>query len=299
MRIAILGAGALGSMFAALLSRDNEVFMVGRRPHIDAVRKHGLRVEGIDEGTYHPQAGESLEESPFHPNWIILTVKAYQTEDAGRQILDTFPEVPVLSFQNGLENEQILRKMGLDAIGGSTSHGVTFVEPGRIRHAGEGRTVIGELDGRVSMRVRAMAYVLSEAGILTDVSDNITGEIWLKGSVNAVINPITAVLGVRNGALLKIDSLRELGDEIASECMEIAESHGIHLPSDPLEEWRKVAERTEDNMSSALQDIIHGKRTEIREINGVFVKRAEENRIDAKYNKAMLNLVIGKEKQKE
>ncbi len=295
MRIIVFGAGALGSLFGALLSRENEVYMVGRREHVNVVARDGLRVEGHTEGTFKPGVGEKLKDSPFYPNWIILTVKAYQTEQAGREILDVLPDVPVLSFQNGIENELILRDMGIDAVGGVTSHGITFMEPSRIRHAGVGRTVIGELDGRVSMRVRALAYVLSNAGMLTEVSDNIAGEIWLKGAVNSVINPITAVLGVRNAALLEVAALRELGDSIAEECSKIAEAHGINMPENPVKEWKTVAERTGENMSSALQDIMKGKRTEIREINGAFVRKAEEKGMDAPYNRVMMNIVRGME----
>ena len=291
----IFGAGALGSLFAALLSRQNEVYMVGRKEHVTAVSGKGLEIEGLTEGNFKLPAGESLKEGPFYPNWIFLTVKAYQTEEAGKEILDTFPEVPVISFQNGIENEILLKNMGLDALGGTTSNGVTYLGPGRIHHAGTGRTVIGEMDGRVSMRVRALSYVLSEAGILTDVSDNITGEIWLKGAVNSVINPLTAVLGVRNGALLKIEPLEELGDALASECLDIAEAHGIRMPSDPKDDWRRVAKMTEENLSSALQDIKRGKMTEIREINGAFVRKAEERGMKAPYNRAMMELVEAKE----
>ncbi len=296
MRIIVFGAGALGSLLGALLSRENEVYMVGRREHVNAVAGDGLRVEGHTEGTFKPGVGEKLKDSPFYPNWIILTVKAYQTEQAGKEIMDVFRDVPVLSFQNGIENELILRDMGIDAVGGVTSHGVTLMEPGRIRHAGVGRTAVGELDGRVSMRVRALAYVLSNAGMLTEVSGNISGEIWLKGAVNSAINPITAVLGVRNGALLEIEALRELGDSIARECGKIAEAHGINMPEDPVREWKTVAEMTDENLSSALQDILKGKRTEIKEINGAFVRKAEEKGWDAPYNRAMVRMVEAKER---
>ena len=295
MRIIVLGAGALGSLLAGLLSRQNEVYMVGREEHVREVNESGLRVEGLNEGTFAPKAGERLEDSPFYPNWILLTVKAYQTEDAANEILDVFPDVPVLSFQNGIDNENILRSMGIDAVGGVTSHGVTFLSPGRIRHAGEGRTAIGEMDGRRSMRVRAMAYILSEAGIITDVSDNIEGEIWLKGAVNSVINPLTAILEVENGFLLENDGVRELGDLIAGECGHIAGDLGIDLPGHPEKAWKEVAEMTGENLSSALQDIKRKRRTEIREINGAFVKKALEKGMDAPYNRSVLELVSAKE----
>ncbi len=291
MRIIVFGAGALGSMLAALLSRQNEVYMVGRKEHVDMVKENGLYMDGLNEGKYAPLAGESLEDSPFYPNWIILTTKAYQTRESGEEIRDRFPGVPVLSFQNGLDNEEMLRDMGIDAVGGVTSHGVTFLEAGRIRHAGEGRTAIGELDGRSSMRVRALAYVLSEAGIITEVSENIIGEIWLKGAVNSVINPLTAILDIKNRVLLENEHLRELGDRIAEECEEIAGYSGIDLPESPVNEWKVVAENTGENMSSALQDVKRGKRTEIPEINGAFVRKAEENGKDAPYNRSMLKMV--------
>ncbi len=299
MRIIVFGAGALGSLFGALLSRQNEVYLVGRKEHVEVINYRGLEVEGKSDGTFEVSAGERLKDAPFYPNWIILTVKAYQTEEAADEILNTFPNVPVVSFQNGIKNEEILREMGINAVGGVTSHGVTYLGPGRIRHAGTGRTVIGELDGRISMRVRALAYVLSEAGIITEVSDNIKGEIWLKGSVNAVINPITAILGVENGYLLEIESLRKLGDEVAEECEEIARARSIDLPGRPIEEWKTVAEMTKHNLSSALQDIKNGKRTEIREINGAFLKIAEKNGINAKYNRVLTEMVIAKEKLNE
>ena len=91
MRIIVFGGGALGSLISALLSKENEVYMVGRGEHVREVSEKGLIVEGIDEGKYSVLAGSSLEDSPFYPNWIILTVKAYDTEKASEYIKRIFP----------------------------------------------------------------------------------------------------------------------------------------------------------------------------------------------------------------
>ena len=107
MKFIIYGAGALGSLFAALLSRKHDVLIVGREKHIEAIEKNGLIVEGITSGVFHPET--RWDGSKY--DLIILTTKAYDTSHVAKEARKKFGEIPFLSLQNGLKNEEKIAKI--------------------------------------------------------------------------------------------------------------------------------------------------------------------------------------------
>lgn len=278
MKFIIYGAGALGSLFAALLSRKHDVLIVGREKHIETIEKNGLIVEGITSGVFHPET--RWDGSKY--DLIILTTKAYDTSQATKEARKKFGEIPFLSLQNGLKNEEKIAKIAgeKNVIGGITNHGVTFLEYGRIKHAGYGETVIGEMDGRISDRVRKIAKAFNEAGIKTMVSEKIKEEIWRKAIINSAINGLTSILKCKNGELIKYKNLVK---EICDEGSMVARKEGFTIEN-AFEKTMEVIERTADNYSSMLQDIMKGKKTEVEEINGEIAKVANKHGIKACYN---------------
>lgn len=286
----VYGAGALGSFVGGMLWQRHEVTLVGRREHMEAIRRDGLHISGGTELTARPDTATALSSSP---DLVILTVKAYDTAGAARDIETTCDShTLVLSLQNGLDNEQTLADiLGQPrVIGGVTSHGIRYLEPGRIMHTGTGDTVIGELDGAISERVEAIAAALSDCGIATTTTTDIWREIWRKAIVNAAINPLTAVLRCPNGFLLENEHTRWLMHHICQEGAAVARACGVEVGS-VGEQAVEVARRTADNHSSMLQSLQHGQPTEIDHINGAIALLGEKQGIATPVNATLTRLV--------
>ncbi len=285
MKIIVYGAGALGSLFAALLSKKHDVLVVGREKHIKAIEKNGLVVEGLTNGIFHPKTrwdGSKYE-------LIILTTKAYDTKKAVEEAVERFGKLPFLSLQNGLNNEEeIASIVGKEnVIGGITNHGVTFIDYGKIRHAGYGETIIGEMDGKMGNRIRKIARAFNEVGIKTRISERIKEEIWRKAIINSAINPFTTIFKCKNGAIMKYKSLIR---EICDEGSKIARKEG-YVINDAFEKTMEIIEKTADNYSSMLQDVMNGKRTEIEEINGAIANVGKKHGIKACYNIVLTKII--------
>lgn len=301
MNIVVYGAGALGSFFGGLLSRQHQVTLVGRPPHMQAVEKQGLRISGETSLVAHPAVATSMAEVPdaAHTEVVLLTVKAFDTQRAVEDIA-AHTSAPLLSLQNGLGNEESMAEVVGErrALGGATTHGVLFVEPGHVRHTGRGDTVIGELDGRHSSRVKHIADIFSAAGIPTSVSPDIRRELWRKALVNAAINPLTALLWCKNGYLLDNPHARQVMEAVCEEGYRVARALGISVGQDLMDRVMEVATRTRENLSSMLQSVLAGKRTEIDYINGVIVAQGKEQGIPTPVNAALTNMVRALETQK-
>lgn len=264
MRIAVFGAGSLGSVLGAILSKKNEVLLITRGEHLRAIRDRGLRVEGITNGIFHLQAQDHY---PGGFDLIILTVKAYQTESAAGEIKKHYSGEPVITFQNGVGVVDILKKYGFDIIPGVTSMGANRISPGVVMHAGYGDTFIGEEDGRLSGRVINFAENFTGCGLKVEVVNDIMERRWIKAAINSCINPLTAILGVTNGKLGEKE-LVELVKCVADECSAVLSDMGIYV--DVFSLAMNVIEKTAKNRSSMLQDIERGRKTEIEFITKPF-----------------------------
>jgi len=292
MRICVFGAGSLGSALGALLSKGNDVTLVGRRPHMDSIRRSGLRVTGNRDMKVRVSTSETvhgLEE----PDLLIISTKAYDTQEAVRICRAEFRsnDMMALTLQNGLGNLELLRSWkGSEAFGGTTTMGATLSGSGRVRLSGLGRTVIGADSDRFGARRIASAF--SAGGIPVSLSENIQGEIWAKAIVNACINPVSAVLSVPNGRLLDSRPILELLKGICEEGEQVADAVGIKLPVRSLmPRVRRVCAETSENRSSMLRDIELGRRTEIMGINGAVCRNGRERGVPAPLNLAMCAIV--------
>lgn len=298
MKISILGAGAMGSLFGGFLSEaGNEVWLVDIwREHVDTIRAKGLIIEderkervirGLRAVTSPEEAGES--------ELVLVFVKSTVTEGAVGGARPLFgKETLVLTLQNGLGNvERIASVIPASMIlAGVTAQGATVLGPGRIYHAGAGLTSIGEISGPPTPRAKRVARLLADAGIRTQVSDNVMGLIWGKLLVNAGINALSALTGLRNGELLDHPETLELMESAVLEAARVAEARGIQLPQeDPAAHTKEVAKLTSHNRSSMLQDVLARRRTEIDALNGAIVREGEALGIKTPINKVLTNLV--------
>ncbi len=295
MNIVIVGAGAIGSLFGALLAKNNSVVLVGRAPHITAIQHNGLNINGKTHLHVKLSAVESVKDIPISPNLILLSVKSYDTETAIKHTVPLIQdETVVVSLQNGLDNiEKIKHIVDKDCIvGGVTTHGAIFSNPGVIKHTGKGKTILGELDGIRSKRLENIVRIFNEAGIETQVSNDIVKEIWGKVIINSSINPLTAFFNCKNGYLLENPLLQKIVETISEESTNIAQAEGIKLTTpDMIQRTKEVIRDTASNYSSMLQSVQQRKKTEIDSMNGKLVTIGKQHRIDASLNKILVELV--------
>jgi 2-dehydropantoate 2-reductase len=295
MKIVIVGAGAIGSLFGALLAKKNTVVLIGRAPHVTTIQHNGLNINGKTHLHVKLSAVESVKDVAISPNLILLTVKSYDTETAIKQTLPLIcDETVVVSLQNGLDNlEKIEHIVEKDRIlAGVTTYGAIFSNPGVIRHTGKGRTVLGELNGTRSKRLENIVRLFNEAGIKTQVSDDVVKEIWAKAIINSSINPLTAFFSCKNGYLLENPLLHKIVEAISEESTNIAQAEGIKLTGpDMTQRTKEVIRDTARNYSSMLQSVQQRKKTEIDSINGKLVTIGKQHRIDTSLNKILIELV--------
>lgn len=298
MKIAIIGAGAMGSLFASFLHRaGHETWLLDNDDErVAAIRKSGLIVEDpagthlLNIATVTGRAGNIGT-----ADLVIVFVKSYATAEAlgsaGSLLRD---DTPVLTLQNGLNNlETIAAVTGRDRLlGGTTAHGATLLEHGRVRHAGSGDTVIGAFGSAGAGERDAVAGLFNRAGIATTVTGDLTATLWKKLIINAAINPLTALTGLCNGEITGHPGLADVQGHILMESCAVAEAQGISIGADDAAALvRDVCMRTASNKSSMLQDVLQGRRTEIDAINGAIVATGAACAIPTPYNAIVTRLV--------
>jgi 2-dehydropantoate 2-reductase len=296
MKIVIMGAGAMGSLFGGLLAlSEEEVWLVDiLKEQIDTIRSVGLTLEDKGKRQIIRVNATSDAASIGKADLVIFFVKTYHTEKAASDALVFQKKDTVfLTLQNGLGNEEAICKEvdRKNVMLGVTNHGATLLGPGHIRHAGWGKTYIGELDGKMTDRVTQIAQVFNKAGVETEVSSNIHRVVWNKLFINVGLNAVAALTGLKNGQLLDYPETLRLLEALVSEAVEVARKKGIPIEGNPLEKVKAVVEATRENRCSMGQDFDHRRRTEIDAINGAVVKEAERLGIAVPFNQAITDLV--------
>ncbi len=297
MKITILGAGAMGCLYGGMLAEaGNEVwFLDVWKEHINLIREKGLYIKSKEGERIIKNIKASTDPAEIgETDLVIVFVKSIDTEKAILQNKEIFgSDTVVLTLQNGLGNiESIHKSLGAPSIiAGITAHGSTMLGAGKILHAGEGETYIGELDGTKSGRIQKIATLLNQANINTIISQDVMGLIWGKLLVNVGINALTAITGLKNGQLLNYTEIEELMELAVTEAYAVAKAKGVKVSySDPVSHTKEVCKATAENNSSMLQDILKRRKTEIEMINGAIVKEGESLGIDTPVNKVLTNL---------
>jgi len=293
--ILVFGAGAMGSFFGGLLSLRNDVTLIGRKDHMVVVRAHGLRLLGKTVRLVRPHTATRVPKGS-HPELVIVATKSYDTAAAMRSLRPFAGTALFLTLQNGLDNADLIARDAKRVIAGTTAHGVTFLGPGEIRHAGVGDTTIGAWAGVNEAAVVRVRDLLEEAGIRTRITADARSELWSKLVVNAAINPLAALAGVPNGRLVADPNLRRLLEDVARETAAVARAAGARVdPDDLVRRTRLVARRTASNRASMLQDLDRARPTEIDAITGAVLREAERTGRDAPLNRALFALVKARE----
>ena len=299
MKIAIIGAGAMGSVMGGLLAKaGNEVTLIDVfRDAIDNINAKGLRLEdksGLAQTIRLPATDKPSEVGVVE--LVLVFVKCYHTEAAVSNALPMIgPDSVVLSLQNGWGNgPRIAGIVGREKLlVGVCYHSATVLGPGHVLHAGKGMTFIGELDGAITDRLERVARTFNQAGIEVAPSENVTKEIWSKLALNVATLPTQSAIRLTADRLLDTPEMQSLMRGLLREVVAVALAQKIELDFD--ERWNaitgllgKLAPNTKGSM---LQDVENKRRTEIDVINGAIVEAGLRLGIPTPYNNAMVGLI--------
>jgi len=301
LKVVIVGSGAMGSLFGGLLAKSGvDITLVGRKKAVEVIKRDGLSITGVS-GDHRVKVEITHKPSEIGvADLVMIIVKAYDTEQA---VIDAKPLIGkntwVMCLQNGLGNEETAANVvGKERIiRGVTTNGAILEKPGKVIHTGAGETIIGRCYGPNTPEVENIAQMLTQSGLTTTVTQNITGVVWGKTLVNAGINPFGALTGLRNGELLEVPEIVVSMKELVREGMEVAYRLGVNLTFDPVEKTFEVARETAENKNSMLQDIERGKRTEIDYINGAISRYGQKHKVPTPMNDLITSLVKGLERR--
>lgn len=307
-RVLIMGAGAIGSVFGGLLKKaGHEVVLVGRKTHMDAVRRKGLRITGL-LGNHHVKnltcytdiaAVKNKIKIPF--DFILLTVKAYDTESAAKSIKPLVKKhTQVLSLQNGITNIAAVTKHipVKNFIAGRVIFGVTMKKPGHVHVTVWGDDVaLGKIRApRTDIKVSQTAQMFTGAGIRTKASPVIEQIIWTKALYNCALNPLGALLNAPYGKLAEMPETRAFIAEMLKEIYKVLKAKKVNLPWKTADAylnhlWNTLVPPTAAHYPSMLYDLKKKKRTEIDALNGAVVEYGGEKGIALPFNEVVSRII--------
>lgn len=304
MRIAVLGAGALGCAIGGTLAEaGNEVVLITRnRAHVDAINTHGL-VMRTTEGERVVRATAAVDATGLAPvDLVIVLVKSFHTRDAMAGATSLVgPDTMVLSLQNGLGHEDILAEVvGREhVLAGKTYVGGVLLAPGHIISGVTGKeTLIGELNGHITERAQRIAATFNAAGLDTTVSDNIMGTMWDKLLINVSTGAVSGITRLPYGPLYRIPEIATTAIAAVQEAMDVAVASGIRLSfTDPRAAWLKASAGLPDDFkTSMLQSLEKGSITEIDFINGAVVRWGQRCGVPTPVNQTLVACIKGIER---
>jgi 2-dehydropantoate 2-reductase len=288
-KILLVGTGALATLFAYRLAAAGvEVTLLGTwLEGLAALRENGAKLDGA--GSFPVRAIDNPADCR-EAKFALVLVKSWMTERAAHQLADCLAKDGLaVTLQNGLGNDTVLSEtIGLQRVGrGVTTLGATLLAPGLVRSGGEGTVVL-----EAHPCLASLIDILRVAKLKVKVVDDAESLVWGKLVVSAAINPLTALLRIKNGELLERPSVQALMGELACEAAAVAEALGVALPfRGPERAAEEVARRTAENTSSMLQDVLRGAPTEIDVINGAVVHWGEKKNVPTPVNRVMWSLV--------
>jgi 2-dehydropantoate 2-reductase len=287
VNIIVLGAGAIGSVYGARLSKFHHVTLIGGAAHVEAINRDGLIMQGHVSETLPLPAFTAVP--AIEPGTLILlTTKVNNNVAAVRPIVDMLPAgVTIVCVQNGLYSENLVKDLVGDralVLRAITQVGGILVKPGVVDNTVAGYTLLESHE-----RSPAIAALLTEAGLDGRIIPDIKREMWRKAIFNCVINPTTALLASEVGAIVD-PQLNSLKRQIIDECVAVARADGVVFEEDFIALIDRVfaGART---IASMRQDLMKGRKTEIDHMNGAVVDLGEKYGIPCPVNAAMTTMI--------
>jgi 2-dehydropantoate 2-reductase len=289
MNVAIMGAGAIGCYFGALLARaGHSVVLIGRPIHVEAINQNGLLLETKTFKGHLPARAAVEASAVAGADLVLFCVKSQDTENAGRSMASHLkPGAAILSLQNGVDNAERLQ----ETIGCAVTPTVVYVGtemagPGHVRHHGPGELVIG-----AGPESEKFAALISEAGHPSRVVENVSEMLWHKLITNCAYNALSAVAQLPYGPMVEVEGARDVMRNAVAECVAVARACNVAVPDDIHERVSAVARSMPGQSSSTAQDLARAKSTEIDYLNGYVVRKGASFGVSTPTNLALQVMV--------
>jgi 2-dehydropantoate 2-reductase len=289
MRVAVMGAGAVGCYYGAMLARaGQDVVLIGRPLHVQAVQQHGLRLQTQTLDVHVPMAACTEPTAVIGADVVLFCVKSIDTAAAGQALAPHLaPHTVLLCLQNGVDNAERLRAVVPQEVAAAVVYVATeMAGPGHVRHHGRGELVIAPC----SIADELVAD-FAAAGVPVSISGNVQGALWAKLVLNCAWNALSAITRLPYGALAQGDGVRPLLDQVVDECMAVAAAEHVVMEGDVRAAVLRIAETMPSQSSSTAQDLARGRPTEFAHLNGLVVQRGQAHGIATPVNAALTTLV--------
>lgn len=298
MKIAVVGAGAMGSLFGGLLAEHGHAVTLidVNATHLEAIQFHGLRLH-TDQGHRHIRTLRACLplQADESPDLLLVFTKTLHTASALAGVAHLIgPGTHVLSLQNGLGNVDVIqRQVARDRIlVGVTTWPADLAGPGHVHSHGQGEVRLMSVDGQVRPMLGEVVQALQEAGLACTADIAVWTSIWEKVAFNAALNSICAVSRCTVDQLGALDDGRDLAFTVVDEVLAVAQTQGVTVDRDACK--ARVADaiaRHVGHQPSMLQDVLAGRKTEIEAINGAVVAAADHSGVPVPCTRTLLRLV--------
>ncbi len=296
-----MGAGAVGSFYGAMLARAGQrVVMIGRRPHVEAIQRDGLKLDMAGQvETLRAEASAELA-AVQGADLVLFCVKSTDTDTVASELAPLLePHAVVLSLQNGVENAAtIARHVRQTVVPAVVYVATAMAGPGNVRHFGRGDLVIGALnadarhDAAVSAVLRDLVTLFGSADVKVTISNDVMAELWSKLMVNCAYNAISALAQAPYARLAAQPEVRDIQHAIVREVVALAQAEGIALQLEPsLQAMERIAIAMPAQLSSTAQDMARRKPSEIDHLNGFIARRGRELGVAVPINQTLTALV--------
>ncbi|MFD2371052.1 ketopantoate reductase family protein [Brevibacillus sp. GCM10020057] len=299
LQIVVVGGGSVGLLYAARLALHGQAVVVVTRssPQSNQLVQNGLTCYSLDGKKESVRIGAQPIERGLPPaSLYLLSVKQTDLPELLPLLRDLPADARVLALQNGLGHEEMLAQVLTEkqCYFAINTEGARRLSPTEVMHTGTGLLRIGPWTqtGEADPVIRAFAAVAQQAGMHVAIEHSIKPFAWRKLLANALINPLTALYEVPNGALLENPHTVQLMRELFLEAAAVAAAHGQKMGEDDWQEIVAICRNTSQNLSSMLQDVMRKKRTEVEAINGYLVAKGKEAKIPTPLHEVLLRLIL-------
>ncbi len=297
--IVVVGAGAIGSYFGAMLRKaGRNVTLIGRPAHVDAIRRGSLHLDGAGIDERIPIAASTDIAAVASADLVLFCVKSNDTETAARQMAPHLaPNAIVLSMQNGVDNiERMQRHIDNPVLPALIYVAANIPEPGYVRCSAAGHLVVGQ-SREAQLRqpnqppLEQIAALFDAAGVPTKISAHIETELWTKLVLNCAYNAICALCDAPYGRMVATAEIRAVMREAVLEVAQVAKAKAIALPDTIVDMTFALADAMPQTRSSTAQDIARGRPTEIDHLNGYVAREGERLGIATPINRTLHALI--------
>jgi 2-dehydropantoate 2-reductase len=297
VRAAVVGCGAIGSLYAAHLARvpGVEVWAVDLwAEHVAAIAAHGLQVTGLADFAAEVHATTDGRDIPPCDFGVVAT-KSLHTRTAVESVQAALADAAVVSVQNGLGNEEVIAELVPRVIRGSIVTAGAIVAPGVVRYDAPGDSWFGpfEPSPATMAEVKQLAQLLTRGGLLTHALEDGRGPQWTKVIFNSATSPLSALTGLSVGRVCTDGALRHQVDGLIEEALAVCERAGITLTRSPSEAVNEAVAEAYSHKPSMLQDVLARRPTEINVLNGGIAAEGRRTGVPTPLHDCMVALVGG------